>query len=53
MKNSILIIALTVNIWIPLFGIVSTQNIGSLLALAPGFIGAFAGYLVKRMIVKS
>ena len=47
------LIALAVSVWIPLFEIVSTQNFGSLLALVPGFIGAFAGYFIKRMNTKS
>jgi len=40
--------ALAVSIWIPLFGILSTHNFGSLLALVPGFAGAYLGYLFKR-----
>jgi hypothetical protein len=40
--------ALAVSIWIPLFGILSAQNFGSLLALVPGFAGAYLGYLFKR-----
>jgi hypothetical protein len=34
--------------WIPLFGIVTTFNFGSLLALVPGFAGAYLGYILKR-----
>jgi len=40
--------AVAVSIWIPLFGILSTHNFGSLLALVPGFAGAYLGYLFKR-----
>ncbi len=40
--------ALAVSMWIPLFGIVTTFNFGSLLALVPGFAGAYLGYLLKR-----
>ena len=32
--------ALAVSIWIPIFGILSTHNFGSLLALVPGIAGA-------------
>ena len=44
------LIALAVGIWIPLFGIVFTQNFGSLLALLPGFAGAYAGYGFRKLI---
>jgi hypothetical protein len=44
------LIALAVGVWIPLFGIVSTQNFGSLLALLPGFSGAYAAYGFRKMI---
>jgi len=40
--------ALAVSIWIPIFGILSTHNFGSLLALVPGIAGAYMGYLFKR-----
>ena len=40
--------ALAVSLWIPLFEIVSTQNFGTLLALIPGFAGAYLGYILKR-----
>jgi len=40
--------ALAVSIWIPVFGILSTHNFGSLLALVPGFAGSYLGYLLKR-----
>ena len=40
--------ALAISTWIPLFGILSTHNFGSLLALVPGFAGAYLGYLFKR-----
>ena len=45
------VIALAVSLWIPLFSIISTQNYGAFLALIPGFIGAYAGWLVKKLIV--
>ena len=40
--------ALAVSIWIPLSGILSSTNFGSLLALVPGFAGAYMGYILKR-----
>jgi len=44
------LIALAVGIWIPLYGIYSTQNFGSLLALLPGFIGAYTGWWIERIL---
>jgi hypothetical protein len=43
------LMALSVGIWIPLFNILNSRNIGSLLALLPAFVGAYAGYFAKRM----
>jgi len=40
--------ALAVSIWIPLLSIILTYNFGGLLALIPGFIGAYLGYFFKR-----
>ena len=40
--------ALTISIWIPLYGIASTQNWGSLLAFIPGFAGAYLGFNLIR-----
>ena len=40
--------ALAVSIWIPLFGILSAQNFGALLALVPGFAGAYLGFIIKK-----
>ncbi|MEI7523734.1 MAG: hypothetical protein WCJ95_05370 [Mariniphaga sp.] len=42
------ITALAVSGWIPVYGIVTTQNFGSLLAIIPGFAGAFLGLLLKK-----
>lgn len=42
--------ALAVGIWIPLFGIILHQNVGSLLALAVAFLGAYAGALTRRFV---
>jgi len=41
------LIALAVSVWIPLINIFFTQNYGSILALIPGFAGAFTGYWLK------
>ena len=43
--------AIAVSVWIPLFGIVWSQNYSGFLALIPGFAGAYAGYLIKKVIV--
>jgi hypothetical protein len=42
------LIALATAIWIPLFGILSSNNYGGFLALIPAFVGAYAGFLVRR-----
>jgi hypothetical protein len=41
-------IALVVSIWIPLTSICITHNYGGFMALVPGFIGAYAGWFIKR-----
>jgi hypothetical protein len=43
--------ALLVGAWIPLFGILTRANYGSLLALALAFAGAYAGVFLRRAIV--
>jgi fructose-specific phosphotransferase system IIC component len=48
-KHKLWLIALFVGIWIPLYGIFSTQNFGSLLALIPAFIGAYVGSWIKEL----
>jgi hypothetical protein len=40
--------ALAVGLWIPLFGIVSARNYGSLLALLVAFVGAYVGMAFRR-----
>ena len=45
------LIALSVGIWIPLFNIIKAHNFGSLLALVPAFIGAYAGNLARNIFV--
>ena len=44
------LIALVVGIWIPIYGIISVQNFGSLLALLPGFIGAYTGWWIEKIL---
>ena len=41
--------ALAVGAWIPLWGIVTTQNYGAILALVIAFVGAYAGVLTCKM----
>jgi hypothetical protein len=45
------LIALAVAVCIPIYGILTTQNFGSLLALVIGFGGAYAGYLIRKMMI--
>jgi hypothetical protein len=47
------LIALAIGIWIPLFGVIASDNFGTLLALVPAFIGAYIGYLIKHKFVQS
>lgn len=46
------LIALAVGAWIPLYGISFAQNFGSLLALLPGFIGAYTGWWIERILAE-
>jgi hypothetical protein len=41
------LLALVVGIWIPLHGVLITQNYGSIIALIIAFIGAYAGWAVR------
>ncbi|HKN66501.1 MAG TPA: hypothetical protein VJW73_09505 [Gemmatimonadaceae bacterium] len=45
------IIALAVGVWIPIFGILARGNYGSLLALAVAVAGAYAGALLRRVML--
>ena len=45
------LMALAVSIWIPLLSIVSPNNFGAMLALIPGFIGAYFGSFVRRKYI--
>ena len=38
--------ALTTGAWVPLYGIVFTHNVASILALVVAFVGAYAGWLL-------
>ena len=42
------LIALAVSIWVPLLDIIIAHNYGALLALAPGFVGAYIGYFIHN-----
>ena len=42
------LLALTIGVWIPLYGIVFTHDVASMLALVVAFVGAYAGWLVRR-----
>ncbi len=41
--------ALAVGLWIPVFGIASSRNFGSLLAIPFAFAGAYFGMAVRKM----
>ena len=43
--------AIPVGIWIPMFGIVRTQNFAAVLALVVAFTGAFLGMVIRNGIV--
>jgi formate hydrogenlyase subunit 3/multisubunit Na+/H+ antiporter MnhD subunit len=45
--------ALAVSIWIPLLGIISSSNYGSLMALLFGFVGAYLGWYSYKKTKKS
>ncbi len=42
--------ALAAGAWIPFFGIALHHNSGSLLALAPALVGAYAGAMARRVL---
>ncbi len=41
--------ALALGVWIPLVGIVRTQNYGTMLALVVAFAGAYGGMVIRRL----
>jgi hypothetical protein len=44
------IIALIIGLWAPIFSMLTTQNFGAFLSLIPAFIGAYIGYLFRKII---
>jgi hypothetical protein len=40
--------AIAVGIWVPMFNIVQSRNLESLVALVPAFVGSYVGYGVRR-----
>lgn len=46
------LIALSVSIWIPLACLISAFNFGGILALIPGFLGAYIGYFIRKQFFK-
>ena len=46
------LIALSVCFWIPFYNILVSRNYGSLIALLPGFVGAYTGYYLKKFVRK-
>ena len=46
-SKKIWLTALAVSIWIPIVSIITTHDFGGLLALIPGFVGAYFGYFIK------
>ena len=46
------VLALAVGAWIPLYEIFVTRNLGSLIALIIAFVGAYAGWLCRTVIIK-
>ncbi len=42
--------AIAVGLWIPVLGIVRTQNFAAILALVIAFIGAFLGMLIRNAV---
>jgi len=44
------LIALVVGVWIPLYGIITMHNFGSLLVLLPGIIGAYTGWWIEKLM---
>jgi hypothetical protein len=44
------LIGIATGIWIPLHAIVTDHNFGSILAIIPALVGAYAGYLTYRLL---
>ena len=45
------LIALAVGIWLPLFNIILANNFGSFIVLLPAFIGAYTGFLSRKVFL--
>jgi hypothetical protein len=43
--------ALAIGIWIPLFGILKTQNYWAILALVVAFAGAYSGMAIRKWLL--
>jgi len=43
--------ALALGIWIPLLGVIRTQNYGAILALVVAFAGAYGGMAIRRWLL--
>ena len=43
------LLALLVGVWIPLYGLLVSHNSGSIIALVIAFIGAYAGWGVRKV----
>lgn len=52
-RRYVWIVALSVGVWIPLSGIISSSNFGSLIALIPAFIGAYLGFYVGKLAFRA
>ena len=47
------LLALLVGIWIPLYELIFTHGVGGIVALGVAFVGAYAGWLLRRMLVNN
>jgi len=43
--------ALALGVWIPLLGVIRTQNYGAILALVVAFAGAYGGMAIRRWLL--
>jgi hypothetical protein len=47
------LLALLVGMWIPLYEMIFSHGYGSIIALFVAFIGAYSGWLLRRMLVNN
>jgi hypothetical protein len=47
------LIALAIGLWIPLHGIIISHNFGAIIALVIAFIGAYAGWVFRQVILST